>query len=83
MEIAGSDQRKKLQKEYAAENTDPEAKVRRVTEIYDQLGIKVITESLANEFFRAAVSLLDKVNIPQERKCELVQITGSLIGRDH
>ncbi len=83
MEIASSEQKKRLQEEYMAKEYDPEAKVKRVTDIYDQLNIKTITESLANEFFTAAVSLLDRVNVPNERKCELVQMTGSLVGRDH
>ncbi|MDP4223336.1 MAG: polyprenyl synthetase family protein [Bacteroidota bacterium] len=83
MEIASSGQKKKLQEEYSAEFSDPEAKVKRVIEIYDQLNIRTITESLANDYFKTAISLLDKVGVPQERKCELVQITGSLVGRDH
>ena len=40
MEIAASDQRKKLQELYSADTSDSEAKIKNVTEIFDQLNIK-------------------------------------------
>jgi geranylgeranyl diphosphate synthase type II len=82
MEIATSDQRKKLQELYSAETTDPGAKIKNVTEIYDQLNIKFISENLAGEYLKIALSFLEKAVAPQERKKELVQMTGSLAGRD-
>ena len=83
LEIATSEQKKKLQEEYSAEGSDPEAKIKRVTEIYDQLNIKYITENLASDYFKSAIGLLEKVGVPQERKGELILMTGSLVGRDH
>ncbi len=82
MEIAVSDQRKKLQELYSAETTDAEAKIKSVTEIYDQLNIKFISENLAGEYLRNALSFLEKSGVPQERKEELILMTGSLAGRD-
>lgn len=83
LEIASSEQKKKLQEDYMAENSDPEVKVKNVTDIYNQLNIKYITENLAGDYFKSAISLLDKVGVPQERKKELILMTGSLVGRDH
>ena len=83
MEIANSEQKKKLQEEYLADNSDPDSKIRTVTDIYDQLNIKSITTSLANDYFNTALGLLDKVGVPPERKEEMMQVTGSLVGRDH
>ncbi len=83
LEIANSEQKKKLQEEYMAEIPDPETKVKRVTDIYDQLNIKYIAENLAGDYFKTAVSLLEKVGVPQERKEELILMTGSLVGRDY
>jgi geranylgeranyl diphosphate synthase type II len=82
MEIATSDQRKKLQELYSAETSDPGAKIKNVTEIYDQLNIKFISENLAGEYLKIALSFLERAVAPQERKRELVQMTGSLAGRD-
>ena len=83
LEIANSEQKKKLQEEYMAEIPDPETKVKRVTDIYDQLNIKYIAENLAGDYFKTAISLLEKVRVPQERKEELILMTGSLVGRNY
>lgn len=81
LEIASGDQLRQLQEQYSMKEFDPETKVRRVIELYDQLNIKVITENLANEYINTAFSLLEKISVDKERKKELVQITSSLIGR--
>jgi geranylgeranyl diphosphate synthase type II len=81
-EIASQEQRKKLQEIYASEISDPEAKIKIVTEIYDQLNIKYISENLAGDYLKSALSFLDKAGAPQERKEELIQMTTSLVGRE-
>ena len=53
-----------------------------VTEIFDQLNIKYISENLASDYLKAALSFLEKAGVPQERKEELILMTGSLVGRD-
>jgi len=82
MEIASAEQKKKLQLEYLADSANPESKIRSVTDIYDQLNIKSITSGLAEEYFRKALGFLEKVNVPSERKEELILMTGSLVGRE-
>ena len=82
LEIASVDQLKKLQELFAFVDTDPETKVREVTDIYDQLNIKTITENLANDHINIAFSQLDKVSVSKYRKEEIIRITISLIGRD-
>jgi uncharacterized membrane protein len=61
---------------------DPEIKVKKVVDLYDQLNIKNISERLANDYINTAFSLLDKIGVINERKTELVNIGNSLIGRD-
>lgn len=82
-EIASQEQRKKLHEIYASEISDPETKIKMVTEIYDQLNIKYISEKLAGDYLKNALGFLDKAGAPQERKAELIQMTGSLAGREH
>jgi geranylgeranyl diphosphate synthase type II len=82
-EIATREQRKKLQEIYLSETTDTKAKIKNVTEIFDQLNIKHISENLANDYLKIAVGFLEKAVVPQERKEELFRMTGSLTGRDH
>ncbi len=81
---AGSlDQKKKLQDLYVSDTIEPEEKVKMVTEIYDLLNIKFISEKVVAEYLKNALGYLDKVNVAQERKAELIQMTSSLAGRDH
>jgi geranylgeranyl diphosphate synthase type II len=82
LEIASAEQLKRLQELFASGDSDTDTKVREVTDMYDQLNIKTLTESLANEHINIAFSELDRVSVGRERKEEIVKITISLIGRD-
>ena len=82
LEIASVDQHKQLQKQFTLKEFDPETKVKKVVDLYDQLNIKSVTENLANDYINTAFSLLEKINMDNERKKELELISGSLIGRD-
>jgi geranylgeranyl diphosphate synthase type II len=82
MEIASREQRKKLQEIYSSETMDPENRIKMATEIFDQLDVRHFSEILAGDYLKAAISFLEKARVPQERKEELLLITGSLVGRD-
>jgi geranylgeranyl diphosphate synthase, type II len=81
-ETASVSQMKRLQELFSSGDTDPEKKVEEVTDIYDRLNIRSITENLANEHIDIAFGKLDSVNVNKERKEEIARITMSLIGRD-
>jgi geranylgeranyl diphosphate synthase type II len=83
LEIASVEQAKQLHEQFALKEFDPELKVKKVTEIYNQLNIKNISENLANEYINTSFTLLGKVGSTNERKTELVNIANSLIGRDN
>jgi geranylgeranyl diphosphate synthase type II len=82
MEIATGEQRKKLQEIYSSETWGPEDRIKMATEIFDQLDIRHISEILAGDYLKAAISFLEKTGVPPERKEELMLMTGSLVGRD-
>ena len=82
LEIAKGGQLKQLQQQFALKEFDPETKVKKVIDLYEQLGIKSVTENLANNFINTAFSLLEKIGVAKERKTELAQIASSLIGRN-
>ncbi len=81
-EIASGKQRKQLQDLIAMKEFDPEIKVSKVIEIYNQLNIRNITENLANEYINTSFMLLEKIGVVTERKKELTLLASSLIGRD-
>jgi geranylgeranyl diphosphate synthase, type II len=81
LEIASAEQFKQLQKCFSAEHPEPETKIQKVISIYDQLNIREITEALANEYINKAFMFIQKVNVDEKRKTELINLAGSLIGR--
>ena len=83
LEISSIEQAKLLHEQFNLKEFDPETKVKKVTEIYDQLNIKNISESLANEYINTSFNLLGKISVTNERKTELVNIANSLIGSDN
>ena len=81
MEKAPAKTRKRLQELVAMQEINPEEKIRSVMEIYDQLNIKSVTESIAAEFINKAFIKLEKVAVNKKRKGEIVQLAESLINR--
>ena len=82
LEIASIEQAKQLHEQFALKEFDPEIKVKKVVDLYDQLNIKNISERLATDYINTGFSLLEKIGVINERKTELVNIANSLIGRD-
>jgi geranylgeranyl diphosphate synthase type II len=81
LEMASPTQLKKLHELIDNEN-DPEEKVRKVVEIYDQLNLRQTTETLAVEYIRSAFRYLEMADAPKERKQELTELVNTLVGRE-
>jgi len=58
-------------------------KINSITEIYNKLDIKKITEAYIDEFYRAAIDIYTKINLPLETKSELLQLANLIMSRDH
>jgi geranylgeranyl diphosphate synthase, type II len=82
-ELATAEQTKQLHEQFSMHEFDPDTKVKKVVNLYNQLNIKSITEKVANDYIDTAFSLLERVGVPKERKTELENIANSLIGRDY
>lgn len=82
MEKASVTQKKTLQELFTEPEADPEVKVRKVIEIYDELDIRNTTESLAREYISKAFALLRKLPVEEKRKQEMVNLATSLIERE-
>lgn len=81
LELASGEQQKMLQAQLAKKDFDPDEKIAIVTEIFNQLNVRQITETLANEFVTKAVISLEKISTDTERKSELYNLVSSLNGR--
>jgi len=82
LEIASPDQFNQIHELIGKTETDPVEKVKMMTGLYDQLGIKKLTEALADDYIENAFKMLEQVSVKRERKAELEAIAGSLKGRN-
>jgi len=83
MELASGNKLKLLQSLINDKSFDPEEKIKTVTEIYDSLGIKSITEKKAEEYISSAMNNLENLQVSADRKSELRAFAGSLAGRSN
>lgn len=61
---------------------DKHEKVKEVIAIYDQLNIRSITEKKLHEYFQQGFDALERLDIPAERKLQLIEFTKYLINRE-
>jgi geranylgeranyl diphosphate synthase type II len=81
LEIASAPQLKTLQELFSGKEYEPEIKVQKVMDLYDQLNIRSITEDLATNYFNYSFSMLEKTGVAKDRKEELEMLAASLIDR--
>lgn len=62
---------------------DISEKVNSITAIYNQLGIKEITESNIEEYYQSALKILNDMDLPDEKKTGLFQLAAIIMNRDH
>lgn len=63
------------------EHFDPQEKIAAVTRIYDAVGVRQLAEKKINDYFEAALSSLDAVQLPAERKQVLLDMAYKLLKR--
>jgi geranylgeranyl diphosphate synthase type II len=83
LEVASGRQEKQLHELFSGKEQDAETKIRKVTELYEQLNVRDITETLAYDYINKAFGFLQKVTVDEARKKEMTNLAISLIGRDH
>ena len=79
--LADDRQRAELDRWAAYDGNDPDAKIAAVRAIYDAVGVKALSEKLIGSLFDEAMSKLDMVSLPAERKSLLREYAGSLLNR--
>ncbi len=56
-------------------------KIKEITEIFNKLKLKELTEAKIDDFFKLGLKSLDKISIPDKRKIILRNLTKRLVGR--
>jgi geranylgeranyl diphosphate synthase type II len=82
LETASGAQQKRLHEIFSAEAADRQGKVAEVAAIYENLGVREATEQVVSGYIAEAMGFLDRTRVAAERKDELIQLTGTLIGRE-
>lgn len=62
---------------------ETEQKVKTITDIYNKLDIKKITEDHISDFYHTALSIWEKIDVEKERKAELLELAKMIMSRDH
>jgi geranylgeranyl diphosphate synthase type II len=79
---ANAEQRAELMRWIEAKDFDRAEKVAAVTRLYDEIGIRQLCEEKINYYFEQGKQLLEKVNVPAERKEVLRQYTNAMMLRE-
>ena len=79
--LADMGQKEELDRWAQYNGDDPDSKIAGVRSIYDAVGVKQLSEKLIGSLFDEAMTKLDSVNLPAERKSLLREYAGSLLNR--
>ena len=79
---SGNSQREALEKWILASDFEPDAKIRFVKNIYDELNLKVITENLIEKYYLASLDCLSLVSVSEDRKKDLIELSENLMYRE-
>ena len=80
---ANNEQREELIKWITTDNFDKEEKIKAVTKLYNKLGIRQLCEKKINDYFAEALTYLEKVNVPEEKKTALQRFTDQMMHREN
>ena len=71
-----------LQRLFSDSYISPDEKVEGVKKIYEELKIRSFTEDQINRYYTKAMTALEKIEIPESRKSELIRFARQLKQRD-
>ena len=80
---ANAEQKKELMGWINAKDFDRKEKITAVTKLYDTIGIRQLCEEKINHYFHESERLLDKVGVPEERKCHIRRFILGMMHREN
>jgi geranylgeranyl diphosphate synthase type II len=81
LELAKGKDYDELQSWLKADDYDNEEKVKAITSIYDRLGIEALTKAQINHYFEEGLEEFRKIDVKEEKKSDLMELTGFLMQR--
>lgn len=83
LELADGQSKSVLQDWIFRKEFDDVEKITAITEIYNKLNIKSITEECIDEYYRSALTVLQEIDLPEVNKKELLHLGEMIMNRDH
>ena len=83
LNLANDEQKKLLEKWIECEHPDPQEKIAIITELYNEIGIDKLAAEKINSYFNEGLTFLDKVNVDEDRKQELLAYTMEMMKREY
>jgi len=83
LEISDGQTRGLLQDWISKVEFDEDEKISAITDIYNQLNIREITESFIDEFYQLALDVHEEIDLTGEIKTELLHLANLIMNRDH
>lgn len=80
---ANEEQREVLRQTHLREDLSDAEKISKIKALYDELGVPERVEQQIAQKFKKALSILDSLEVAQERTTELRRYAENLIGRSH
>ena len=62
---------------------DTDEKIQAITDVYNKLDIRKITEKYIDEFYQTALNVFEEIKLEHETKAELLQLANLIMSRDH
>lgn len=82
IEKGSPQQQARLRELFSTTPDNPDAKIKEVIDIYNQLGIRNDTELLIRQYHTSAIQYLEKINTPDTAKQPLIQLSEKLLDRN-
>jgi geranylgeranyl diphosphate synthase type II len=82
LESASGTQKEELLAWLKEENFEPKEKIKAVTIIFDALNVKEVIEKKIRDYYQQALTNLENLNRPEERKTELYNFASFLMNRN-
>jgi len=82
LEKANPQQKSELKKWLAKTDFDADEKIKAVSEIYNQLGIKQLTKEKIDSYYDAASEILQKLPVDEKRKMPMKKLSRKMLGRN-
>lgn len=74
--------KQELKKWFSLEEYNPQEKIHAVTDLYNKVGMKMVSENKMREYYVKGIEYLLEVNVPIERKQELKSFAEHLMYRE-